>query len=56
VFRATGARVAVRDFLLRSSGATFEVTAAGPARVEVHPPDGRTRARNVPAGRTEVRL
>ncbi|MEV1023191.1 trehalase family glycosidase [Streptomyces sp. NPDC050264] len=56
VFRATGARVAVRDFVLRGPGATFDVTADGPARVEVLAPDGRSRSRKVPAGRSRVEL
>jgi mannosylglycerate hydrolase MGH1-like protein len=55
VFRATGARVAVRDFRLGPSGASFEVNAAGAARVEVLV-DGRSRGRRVPAGRSRVRL
>ncbi|MGP2439288.1 MGH1-like glycoside hydrolase domain-containing protein [Streptomyces sp. JW3] len=56
VFRATGARVAVRDFLLRGAGASFDITAGGPVRVEVFGTDGRPRARQVPAGRTHVDL
>lgn len=56
VFRATGARVAVRGFVLRGSGAAFDVNADGPARVEVFPEDGRARGRKVPRGRTHVVL
>lgn len=56
VFRATGARVAVRAFVLRRSGATFDINADGPARVEVFTEDGRTRGRKVPHGRTHVSL
>ncbi|WP_305783246.1 MGH1-like glycoside hydrolase domain-containing protein [Symbioplanes lichenis] len=47
VFRASGARVAVRGF---TDGERFTITAAGPATVEV---PGH-RPRRVPAGRTEV--
>ncbi|MEV0210442.1 trehalase family glycosidase [Streptomyces sp. NPDC050788] len=56
VFRATGARVAVRNFVLRGSGASFDINADGPARVEVFGKDGRARGRKVPAGRTHVSL
>ncbi|MCI3244252.1 MGH1-like glycoside hydrolase domain-containing protein [Streptomyces spinosisporus] len=56
VFRATGARVAVRNFVLHGSGASFDINADGPARVEVFGKDGRTRGRKVPAGRTHVSL
>ncbi len=56
VFRATGARVAVRGFVLTKSGAAFDINADGPARVEVFPAGGRARGRNVPAGRTRVTL
>ncbi|MFD7710852.1 hypothetical protein [Streptomyces sp. NPDC059786] len=56
VFRAAGARVAVRDFVLRASGASFDVNADGPARIEVILRGGRTRGRKVPAGRSRVEL
>jgi hypothetical protein len=56
VFRATGARVAVRDFLLTSSGASFAVNADGQAHIEVFPERGRPRGTRVGAGRTRVRL
>ncbi|GDY60003.1 hypothetical protein SVIO_106260 [Streptomyces violaceusniger] len=56
VFRATGARVAVRNFVLRASGASFDLDAGGPARVEVPGRGGRSRGRNVPAGRSHVEL
>ncbi|WP_320775397.1 MGH1-like glycoside hydrolase domain-containing protein [Streptomyces sp. CRN 30] len=56
VFRATGARVAVRGFVLRDSGASFDVHADGPARIEVFLPNGRSRGRKVPAGHTGVEL
>ncbi|WP_086725195.1 MGH1-like glycoside hydrolase domain-containing protein [Streptomyces carpinensis] len=56
VFRATGARVAVRNFVLRGSGASFDINADGPARVEVFAEDGRARGRKVPGGRTHVSL
>jgi hypothetical protein len=56
VFRATGARVAVRNFVLHGSGASFDINTDGPARVEVFGKDGRTRGRKVPAGRTHVSL
>ncbi|EPD63745.1 MGH1-like glycoside hydrolase domain-containing protein [Streptomyces sp. HGB0020] len=56
VFRATGARVAVRNFVLRGSGASFDINANGPARVEIFGKDGRARGRKVPAGRTHVSL
>ena len=50
-FRATGARVAVRNFLLRGGRASFEINAAGPVNVEVA---GRTR--RLPGGRSRVTL
>ncbi|MFE7975899.1 trehalase family glycosidase [Streptomyces shenzhenensis] len=56
VFRATGARVAVRHFVLRASGASFDINADGPATVKVFPPDGRPRRRKVSAGRSHVEL
>lgn len=56
VFRATGARVAVRNFVLRTSGASFDVNADGPAHIEVFAGDARPRGRNVPAGRSHVDL
>ncbi|WP_262698561.1 MULTISPECIES: MGH1-like glycoside hydrolase domain-containing protein [Streptomyces] len=56
VFRATGARVAVRNFVLRASGASFDINADGPARVEVLVPGHRFRGRKVPAGRSHVEL
>ncbi|MFV8184493.1 MGH1-like glycoside hydrolase domain-containing protein [Streptomyces sp. AF1B] len=56
VFRATGARVAVRNFVLHASGASFDINADGPARIEVFGKDGRARGRKVPAGRTHVSL
>ncbi|WP_280891795.1 trehalase family glycosidase [Streptomyces sp. LBL] len=56
VFRASGARVAVRNFVLGAADASFDVNADGPARVEVSVPGGRTRARKVPAGRSRVEL
>ncbi|NEB76907.1 hypothetical protein G3I40_17020 [Streptomyces sp. SID14478] len=56
VFRATGARVAVRNFVLTRSGATFDVNADGPARVEVFPGSGAARGRGIPAGRSHVAL
>lgn len=45
LFRATGARVAVRNFVLGGSGASFDVDADGPASVEVCVPGGRPRVR-----------
>ncbi|MFJ8787795.1 MGH1-like glycoside hydrolase domain-containing protein [Streptomyces sp. NPDC102462] len=56
LFRATGARVAVRNFVLRGSGASFDVNADGPASVEVRVPGGRPRVRKVPTGRSHVEL
>ncbi|MBD3003406.1 hypothetical protein [Streptomyces sp. 5-10] len=56
MFRATGARVAVRDFVLRASGASFDINAGGPARVEVPGRGGGSRERKVPAGRSHVEL
>ncbi|MFD4260808.1 trehalase family glycosidase [Streptomyces sp. NPDC058534] len=56
VFRANGARVTVRDFLLHRAGASFEVNADGRAHIEVFPERGRPRRTEVPAGRTRVRL
>ncbi|MEV8569561.1 trehalase family glycosidase [Streptomyces sp. NPDC051322] len=56
VFRATGARVAVRNFLLHPSGASFDLNADGPTRIEVSPERGRPRRTQVRAGRTHVEL
>jgi hypothetical protein len=56
LFRATGARITVRNFLPSVTG-SFSVNASGPATIEVFPPDGgRPVRRNVPAGRTRIRL
>jgi hypothetical protein len=56
VFRATGARVAVRDFLLTPTGASFEVNADGQAQLHLFPEDGRPRTTRVGAGRTRITM
>jgi hypothetical protein len=56
LFTASGGRVVVRDFVLTSTGATFEVTADQKVTITVRPeaaPAGRVA---VPAGTTKVRL
>ncbi|WP_202238217.1 MGH1-like glycoside hydrolase domain-containing protein [Actinacidiphila reveromycinica] len=56
VFRATGARVAVRNFLLTDTGASFDLTADGVAHVEVLPAHGRPRSSKAAKGRSHIRL
>jgi hypothetical protein len=57
LFRATGARITVRGFLPPSAEGGFEVNASAPATITVFPPGGgRPARRNVPAGRTRIRL
>ncbi len=56
VFRATGARVAVRNFLLGDTGAAFDLNADGITQIEVHPDHGRPRTTKAPKGRSHIRL
>ncbi|MEB3958850.1 trehalase family glycosidase [Streptomyces kunmingensis] len=56
LFRATGARVAIRDFVLTAKGATFDINADGPARIEVFAPGRPPRGRQIPAARSHVKL
>jgi hypothetical protein len=54
LFRSEGGRVAVRRFVLREKGASFDITAGAPTEVEVTLGNGRARSVRVPAGRTHV--
>lgn len=56
VFKASGGRVVVRDFVLTSDGATFEVTADDRVAIVVRPDRGPARTVTVEAGTTRVRL
>ncbi len=56
VFRATGARVAVRNFLLTDTAASFDVNAGASAHIEIHPDRGPSRHVNVRSGRTHVEV
>jgi hypothetical protein len=57
VFRAQGARVVVRNFVLTDTGASFEVKADGPVDVTVFPRGGGApRRAQVGPGVTPVRL
>ena len=56
VFRATGARVAVRNFLLTSTSASFDVNADASAHIEIHLDRGPSRYVNVHSGRTHVEV
>jgi hypothetical protein len=45
----------VRNFILTPDGASFDINASGPARVEVYPtPTGGPVTRQVPRGDTHV--
>ena len=54
VFRATGARVAVRNFLLTDTAASFDVNADASAHIGIHPDRGPSRHVDVRSGRTHV--
>ncbi|WP_103886478.1 MGH1-like glycoside hydrolase domain-containing protein [Actinacidiphila yanglinensis] len=56
VFRATGARVAVRNFVLGDTGATFDLNADGATHLEVFPAHGRPRTTRAPKGRSRITL
>jgi glycogen debranching enzyme len=56
VFRATGARVAVRDFVLTADGASFDVNASAPAVIMIYSAHGEALRHQVPAGQTHVVL
>jgi hypothetical protein len=56
IFTASGGRVVVRDFVLTSTGATFEVTADQKVTITVRPEAAPARRVVVPAGTTKVLL
>ncbi|WP_329236416.1 trehalase family glycosidase [Actinoallomurus sp. NBC_01490] len=55
-FRSEGGRVAVRAFVLSEKGASFDITADAPTKVEVATGSGRTRSARVPSGHHHVEL
>ncbi|WP_406104288.1 amylo-alpha-1,6-glucosidase [Micromonospora globbae] len=56
LFKANGARVVVRDFVVDGGSVTFTVKADGDARITVFTGKGQPRTVTVPEGSTHVRL